>query len=80
VNATPLTRALRAQQGAGGVRPLARLPRLLSKTEPNELPLRHGRKSPLDQCVWITAPKSSNTRIFARCERERERYFAYATA
>src|SRR5262249_24321770 len=42
--------------------------------------LRRWPKSALDSCVRITAPKSSNTRMFADCERERDRYFAYATA
>src|SRR5262249_1928796 len=41
---------------------------------------QHFLKSPFDSCVRITAPKSSNTRMFAGCERERDRYFAYATA
>jgi hypothetical protein len=31
-------------------------------------------------CVSVTLPSSLNTRMIARCERERERYFAYATA
>ena len=38
------------------------------------------RKAPLYACIWTTAPESSNTRIIARCEREWERYFAYAIA
>src|SRR6476659_3268966 len=33
-------------------------------------------------CSWvsITLPSSLNTRMIGRCEREREQYFAYATA
>lgn len=31
-------------------------------------------------CVSVTLPSSLNTRMIARCERERERYLAYATA
>src|SRR4030095_7042025 len=31
-------------------------------------------------CIWTTEPESSNTRIIARCDREWERYFAYAIA
>ena len=37
-------------------------------------------KAPLYACIWTTAPESSNTRIIARCDREWERYFAYAIA
>jgi len=37
-------------------------------------------KSPYCSCVLVTLPSSSNTRMIAWCERQRERYFAYATA
>src|SRR5262249_30609638 len=54
--------------------------KLLSQTEPKPTAFHHWRKSPLDSYVWTTAPESSNKRIIARRKRERERYFAYATA
>src|SRR5262249_55519669 len=41
---------------------------------------RSGRIEPSYSCVWITAPESSNTRIIARCEQDKEWNFAYATA